>query len=770
MNILRTVSKLVLAFVRTIQGLVMRVMGWTFHYFTSEDFLPKMGTLGDGTGKFYKLFYSSSDNANVFNLLLSKVIVPTCIAIVIILFSFSMFKSMISQKETESPLKTVVRSAISLVLMLISLSVCTILLDAGNYAQVWVGEVINETTGGVTDESFRNLEAKAEEMLGNSSTYTAEEVEYAQANQNTWENGYQMYIHAGGSGSIESWLATSDSTGSNTGTIWQYHDLNNDGILNEADYDMALAILHTSSSEELSSNVYQIGICILSSILGLVLTWKFLKMIYMYLNRYVRIAMMIIFSPLSCAAYASETSEEIFFSYLRMYVSSLISLVITQALVLGMQFACSVTLNASSLALMILYYCLTLSYVSFTASIDTYLNKVKLNVGAQQREPAFGNLGMMAGRMLGESVIGGMLSGMGSVIGGVTSAALHPREAMGTISNTVAGTGTSGGITHSTEKTTGLTNGIGTEVKDGAVVNGVAGTSASTTATSVNSKTAAMTGMGVALTNIPASQKNAVKVAASTALGMAQATVTGYTGNQAMRKATRDANGKYAVESVVGTAGSVLEAIKGQEGIVSATINGQNGAVYNVEKHQSYLGNNTFKIQDISHGLSLGNDSINTWEQALVKVDEAANGITGESEFASGKGELFRTHDGTSEVMKQEGVYESWDNALNRMGFFDSYDVTNNAGYQEKVTSMNKVTNTLERAESVDVKGERTDGGVIHATLDSRGSVFVADKKGKEKKYSGIDAFRQGEGIEKFSFSTDQRNETRDKRAKKIFH
>lgn len=132
MNILKTVSKLVLAFVRALQGLIMRLMGWAFHYFTSEDFLPKMGTLGDGTGNFYELFYSSSADANIFNLLLSKVIVPTCIAIVIILFAFSMFKSMVSQKEVESPLKTVARSLISLTLMLISLSVCTVLLNAGS--------------------------------------------------------------------------------------------------------------------------------------------------------------------------------------------------------------------------------------------------------------------------------------------------------------------------------------------------------------------------------------------------------------------------------------------------------------------------------------------------------------------------------------------------------------------------------------------------------------------------------------------------------------
>lgn len=68
------------------------------------------------------------------------------------------------------------------------------------------------------------------------------------------------------------------------------------------------------------------------------------------------------------------------------------------------------------------------------------------------------------------------------------------------------------------------------------------------------------------------------------------------------------------------------------------------------------------------------------------------------------------------------------------------------------------------------MKGERGDGGVIHATLDSRGSVFVTDENGHKKRYSGIDAFQQAEGIEKLSFSTDRKGETRNKRAQKIFH
>lgn len=742
MNILKTVSKLVLAFVRALQGLIMRLMGWAFHYFTSEDFLPKMGTLGDGTGNFYELFYSSSADANIFNLLLSKVIVPTCIAIVIILFAFSMFKSMVSQKEVESPLKTVARSLISLTLMLISLSVCTVLLNAGNYAQVWISDAINETTGGVTDESFRNLEAKSEEMLGNSSTYSAEEVALAQENQKTWEEGYQMYLRSGGTDDgIEKWLDTTDATGSKLGTIWPYHDLNGDGALNEADYDMALTIQHTSSSEELSSNVYQIGICILSSFLGLVLTWKFLKMIYMYLNKYVRIAMLIVFSPLSCAAYASEASEDIFFSYVRMYVTSLISLVITQALVLAMQFACSVTLNASSLSLMVLYYCLTLSYVRFAEDIDMYLNKVKLNVGAQQREPAFGNIGMMAARLMDISIVKDLLGGMGRAVGGAASAAAHPSQTMAAIGNTFHGIGASGSILASTGQAAG----------------------AATVPT-------VMAGMGVALTNIPVSQKKAVKTAADTALGMAQATVTGYAGQQAMQRAARRSDGKYAVESIAGSADNVLDAIQGQEGIVAATILGENGAAYNIEKKTDRLGNDVFKIQDTSHGLLLDGEPANTWDQAVMKVHEAAGGITGESEFSSERGEIFRTHDGTSDVMKQEGTYETWGDALNRMGAYDSYELTNEAGYQAETDSLNKVANALGKVESVDMKGERGDGGVIHATLDSRGSVFVTDENGHKKRYSGIDAFQQAEGIEKLSFSTDRKGETRNKRAKKIFH
>lgn len=649
--------------------LIQKMMFWVFDFFSSNGFVPTLSTIRLSTSSFFVLFTDTETSTNIFNSLLNNVILPASIGIVIILISFSLYKSIVSNKETESALKIFIRAGISLLLVISIIQIMHVLLSAGGTVQNLINNAITGSFGGINEDTAQNLSNAAEEIM------------------------------------------VSDV----------------DGV------------------SSISDSLKGLGTAIVAGVLCIILSWKYFKLVLQYLSRYVRVYMLTVFSPLASAAKASESSEEIFNSYIRMYVGCLISVAVSQALLLAMKFACSVTLNAGSLRLLILYYCLTLSYVSFAEEVDTYLDKVKLNV-AGNTKPLLAN---MVGRMTQMTAHGWAARAgtklVGTAMGAATTAASIPiHKATDKIRNAGANT--------AAEQL--LNRKRNTETGKGAISKNVSG------------KPENIAGK----MNIATTDKKAVENAAKDMHNQSMSRVSTLGADNKVSGTISQKDGKFEVNKNIGHAsGETMEEklatamdMAGKEAngeISSANILGANGSKYNVSKSVGQDGASSFSIKDTEHGIALDSQNVSTWQDAVNAVGSASGGLTGESEFYSTAGEIFNTSTdgGGMNVSQNAGSYDNRTEAIDRAeSFLDArggYQVSNDLGYSSQPVSASKVGAEMDNAETTMVSFSRNDGRQFTGALHPDGSVSVYDQKSnKDMKYQDIHSFASLNKIDKVSF------------------
>lgn len=297
-----------------------KFMSWAFSFFTTGNgFLP---LLGDTTN--FSAMLTTQGGENVLEILVNSVIVPVGAGIVVLLLSFSLFKSILSDKETESPSKIIIRSGFALFFVFFSISLCSLLLNVANKAQGWTNDAL---------------------------------LSYAEMSD----------------------------------------DVNYDNISNMA----TEAFPEEDGETEEDENERSLAAGVLSCFIAFGLTWKFMKMVFQYISRYVRVYMLIIFAPLAGATYASENTEEIWLSYIRMFVSSLVSVAISMIFVLLMKISCLYTINeTNNLSELILFVCFTMGLSRFFEDVDQYLEKVKLSMAGDSRPGISGFIGRMVGQMV----------------------------------------------------------------------------------------------------------------------------------------------------------------------------------------------------------------------------------------------------------------------------------------------------------------------------------------------------------------------------------
>lgn len=127
------------------------------------------------------------------------------------------------------------------------------------------------------------------------------------------------------------------------------------------------------------SPIYAVVMSFLSLIFPINLTYRYIKVVMSYFFRFIRLELLHVFSPLAGAAYATESTEDIFKAYIRLYVSSLISVIVTYALVLLAKVACVTTMNSGNMAELFVMFVMTRGLFEFIDNIDGYLNKFKLS-------------------------------------------------------------------------------------------------------------------------------------------------------------------------------------------------------------------------------------------------------------------------------------------------------------------------------------------------------------------------------------------------------
>ena len=115
-----------------------KFMSWAFSFFTTGNgFLP---ILGDATD--FSAMLTTQGGESVLEILVNSVIIPVGAGIVVLLLSFSLFKSILSDKETESPSKIIIRSGFALFFVFFSISLCSLLLNVTNKAQEWTNSAL----------------------------------------------------------------------------------------------------------------------------------------------------------------------------------------------------------------------------------------------------------------------------------------------------------------------------------------------------------------------------------------------------------------------------------------------------------------------------------------------------------------------------------------------------------------------------------------------------------------------------------------------------
>ena len=297
-----------------------KFMSWAFSFFTTGNgFLP---ILGDATD--FSAMLTTQGGESVLEILVNSVIIPVGAGIVVLLLSFSLFKSILSDKETESPSKIIIRSGFALFFVFFSISLCSLLLNVTNKAQGWTNSAL---------------------------------LSYAEMSE----------------------------------------EVNYDNISNMA----TEAFPEEDGETEEDEDERSLAAGVLSCFIAFGLTWKFMKMVFQYISRYVRVYMLIIFAPLAGATYASESTEEIWLSYIKMFVSSLVSVAISMIFVLLMKISCLYTINeTNNLCELILFVCFTMGLSHFFEDVDQYLEKVKLSTAGDSRPGISGFIGRMVGQMV----------------------------------------------------------------------------------------------------------------------------------------------------------------------------------------------------------------------------------------------------------------------------------------------------------------------------------------------------------------------------------
>lgn len=313
-----------------------QIMQWSFNFFTGENgFIPTLNQSGVKT--FYSMF--AAGKINLLNALVNKVVIPVGAAIVLVLFAFALYKSIVSDKATEAPWKIFFRGGVAIFLVFSSTAIFGILLNTANQVQVMAENAIGTSVLATyfedtdTDGGYENIQDMANEAFEETEGET----------------------DGGAGGSV---------TESNKNAV--------EGAKN---------VIVTS---------------LIAFFLALILTWKFMKLVFQYLSRYVRVYLLVIFSPLAGASYAMESTAEIWAAYIRAYVGALVSVVISQFLLWGMKLASMYTVySTNSFSELALYFSLTLGFCQFAENIDAYLDKVKLNLPMDPRTTLMNSIGMV---------------------------------------------------------------------------------------------------------------------------------------------------------------------------------------------------------------------------------------------------------------------------------------------------------------------------------------------------------------------------------------
>lgn len=706
----KTVTKWLLALVELIRELVVKLVLWVFNYFSGAN-----GFLPDTTWTSFKGLFNYG-GTNVFSVLINSVILPVSLGLVVILLSYTLYKSILSDRAAESPGKIVGRSLLAVVLIIGSITIFSIPLTVGSTVHGWINDAMSNTTMGTMDnDSFTNLETMAENILGGEEVVENDEKLVS-------SKFFSAYEALGGSGTVSAEDiaknmtigVASHSITFTADSVLQRFDKDGDGMIGESDYNAEKTRIDNSVSA-VTGNVLSIGVGLMSIAVGVWLAWRYAKLVVQYLSRYVRLCLLIIFSPLASATLASAGTADIFSAYARMFAGSLVSLLISQALILAMKFACAVTLNAETLNGMVVYFCMTLAYAQFAENVDAYVSQVKLGTPKVETPKAMGEIGRAIFQRGVSQPIGAVLGAPSHALGGMVGTA---GKGVGKVVGGAVGAATGATIGKAVGKAGEKAVGMATGVKAGKMLGAAAS-------------------LGGA---ISMKDKGAVTKAQTSAQNLAKSTVLGMNAGGGVASKMTQANGKFAVDAMRGTHASVSGAMGAVSDVTKATLQGVNGSTYEVSKVSGKDGDG-FKITDKTSGAYVSTNA-GTWDSALDSVARAGGGLSGVSQFNTSTGDVYNTTKSTSgeiALTQQIGRFDDRSDAIASMTG-DTFNIQNDLGFSGNAVR-GEVARMMDSAETTGLEFTMENGAKVAGSMNAAGELTVQDKHGKTLEYSGLSAF-----------------------------
>lgn len=193
------------------------------------------------------------------------------------------------------------------------------------------------------------------------------------------------------------------------------------------------------------------------------LGWTYIKLIYNYIQRFVKYNLIEFFAPIGFSALVAKSTNDIGKRYVRLFAQSVLVLLFSKIMIRLYILAMGVILTQTDLVELILCFCMVSGLGTVFLQLEGYMNGIGFVSGVNQQArggmSALGFMGMMAGRTAMQSGMNKVFRGIGGALGGakgkgasgagaVAGSVIHGKSATG-------GGGTMGGKDSGTSAVSG---------------------------------------------------------------------------------------------------------------------------------------------------------------------------------------------------------------------------------------------------------------------------------------------------------------------------
>lgn len=218
----------------------------------------------------------------------------------------------------------------------------------------------------------------------------------------------------------------------------------------EADSRLAFTDMFFSKGEGGFGNEETVTVCgiIVTIIFLWKLGWTYVKLIYNYIQRFVKYNLIEFCAPLGFSALVTKSTNDIGKRYIRLFTQSLFTLLLSKIMIRLYIIALSFTVTRTTLAELVIFFCMTSSLGAVFLQLEGYMNGIGFVSGVNNQQArrgmsALGFMGLMAGRTAMQTGMNKAFRGIGGAFasrksgrgasgaGAVAGSVIHGKSATG---------------------------------------------------------------------------------------------------------------------------------------------------------------------------------------------------------------------------------------------------------------------------------------------------------------------------------------------------